>query len=92
MSKTIVVVGFGPGISTAVAERFGAEGFSLALVARNRDRLNAGVGALKEKGIAAAPFSADASDPVAIRGAIARARSLGDIRCLGAGRLAARAS
>ncbi len=29
MSKTIVVVGFGPGISTAVAERLGAAGFSI---------------------------------------------------------------
>ena len=29
MSKTIVVVGFGPGISTAVAEQFGAEGFAV---------------------------------------------------------------
>ena len=28
MSKTIVIVGFGPGNSTAVAERFGTEGFS----------------------------------------------------------------
>ena len=38
MSKTIVVVGFGPGISTAVADKFGAEGFSVALVARTLDR------------------------------------------------------
>ena len=38
MSKTIVVVGFGPGISTAVAEKFGAEGFSVGLVARNSTR------------------------------------------------------
>ncbi len=36
MSKTIVVVGFGPGVSTAVAEKFGAAGFSVALVGRNR--------------------------------------------------------
>lgn len=42
MSKTIVVVGFGPGISTAVAEKFGAEGFSIALIARNEKRLAAG--------------------------------------------------
>ena len=35
MSKTIVIVGFGTGISTAVAEKFGAEGFSVAIVARN---------------------------------------------------------
>ena len=82
MSKTIVVVGFGPGISSAVAERFGREGFSVALVARNRERLNAGVAALKDKGIAAAPFPSDASDPGAIRSAIAKARSLGDITAI----------
>ena len=44
MAKTIFVGGFGPGISTAVAERFGREGFSVALVARNQERLDAGVG------------------------------------------------
>jgi NADP-dependent 3-hydroxy acid dehydrogenase YdfG len=75
MSKTIVVVGFGPGISTAVAEKFGAEGFCVALVARNADRLAAGVQALKAKGVAAAAFSADAGDPAAIRAALGKARA-----------------
>ncbi len=73
MSKTIVIVGFGPGISTAVAEKFGAAGFSVALVARNEDRLAAGVEALKAKGIAAAAFPADAGDPAAIGAAIGKA-------------------
>jgi len=75
MSKTIVVVGFGPGISTAVAEKFGAAGFSVALVARNEERLAAGVAALKAKGIAAAAFPADAGDPAAIRAAFGKART-----------------
>jgi NADP-dependent 3-hydroxy acid dehydrogenase YdfG len=75
MSKTIIVVGFGPGISTAVAEKFGAEGFSVALVARNAERLAAGVQALQSKGVTAAAFVADAGDPAAIRGAIAKARA-----------------
>jgi NADP-dependent 3-hydroxy acid dehydrogenase YdfG len=83
MSKTIVVVGFGTGISTAIAEKFGAEGFSVALVARNAERLAAGVAALKAKGIAAASFTADASDPASIRAAIAKARAgLGPISVL----------
>jgi NAD(P)-dependent dehydrogenase (short-subunit alcohol dehydrogenase family) len=83
MSKVIVVVGFGPGISTAVAERFGAAGFSVALVARNQARLDAGVEALKAKGIAAVASAADAGDPVAIRAAIARVRAeLGPITAL----------
>jgi NAD(P)-dependent dehydrogenase (short-subunit alcohol dehydrogenase family) len=83
MSKTIVVVGYGPGISSAVAERFGQAGFSVALVARNRDRLEAGVSALKKKGIAAAAFPADAGDPAAIRTAFAKVRAeLSDITVL----------
>ncbi len=75
MSKTIVVVGFGPGISTAVAEKFGAAGYAVALVARNEERLAAGVAALKAKGIAAAAFPADAGDPASVRAALAKARA-----------------
>jgi short-subunit dehydrogenase len=75
MPKTIVVVGFGPGVSTAVAEKFGAEGFSVALVGRSEDRLAAGAQALKAKGINAIAVPADAADAVSIRGAIAKART-----------------
>ncbi len=74
MSKTIVIVGFGPGISTAMADRFGAEGFSVALLARNQSRLDAGVEALKAKGVTATAFTADAADPASIRAAIGKAR------------------
>jgi NADP-dependent 3-hydroxy acid dehydrogenase YdfG len=83
MSKTIVVVGFGTGISAAVAEKFGREGFSVALVARSMERLEAGVTALKANGIAATAVPADASDPASIRGAIAKARTaLGPITAI----------
>ncbi len=75
MAKTILVVGFGPGISSAVAEKFGSSGFSVALVARNEDKLAAGVKELKAKGIEAAAFAADASDPASIRAAVAKARA-----------------
>jgi short-subunit dehydrogenase len=66
MSKTLLVAGFGPGISTAVAEKFGKEGFSIALVARSAERLQAGVQALQAKGIQAAAFPADLASPAAI--------------------------
>jgi len=83
MSKTIVVVGFGPGISSAVAEKFGAAGFSVALVARNQDRLASGVSALQARGITASAFPTDAGDPAAIREVIARARTqLGPVAVL----------
>jgi NADP-dependent 3-hydroxy acid dehydrogenase YdfG len=79
MAKTILVVGFGPGISTAVAEKFGTSGFSVALVGRSEERLSAGVKELRAKGIEAAAFAADAGDPAAVRAAIGKARVLGPI-------------
>jgi NADP-dependent 3-hydroxy acid dehydrogenase YdfG len=75
MSKTIVVVGFGPGISTGVAETFGAQGFNVALVGRTKERLDAGVAALRANGVKAAAFVADASDPAAMGAMIAEVRS-----------------
>ena len=75
MPKNIVVIGFGPGNATAMAEKFGAEGFSVGLVGRNEARLAAGVSALKARGIAASAFPADAADPVAIRAAISGLRA-----------------
>jgi NADP-dependent 3-hydroxy acid dehydrogenase YdfG len=75
MSKTIVIVGYGPGISTGVAETFGAQGFNVALVGRSQKRLDAGVAALAAKNITAAAFPADAGNPTAIKSAIAAARA-----------------
>ena len=81
--KTIIVCGYGPGISNAIAERFGREGFSVALVARNEERLAAGVKALRDKGIEAAAFPADLGDAAAIRGVVEKVRStLGPVTVL----------
>lgn len=75
MAKTIMIVGFGPGTATAVAEKFGAEGFNVAVVGRNQERLDAGVAALKAKGISAQGFPADAGDPASIQAAVRLVRS-----------------
>ncbi len=75
MGKTIIVGGFGTGISQAVAERFGAAGFALALVARGEDKLAAGVKALGAKGFKATAFPADLGDPGAVRAVVGRVRS-----------------
>jgi NADP-dependent 3-hydroxy acid dehydrogenase YdfG len=72
MNKTIVVCGYGPGISSAVAERFGAEGFQVALVARRADKLAAGVAALEAKGVRAAAFAANLGDPESAREVIGK--------------------
>ena len=83
MSKTIVVSGYGPGISNAVAERFGKEGFAVALVGRNGERLQAGVRSLAAKDVRAAAFPTDLSDPAAIESLISRVRAeLGPVTVL----------
>lgn len=83
MAKTIVVCGYGPGISTAVAQKFGAEGFSVALAARNAERLSAGVKALESKGVKAAAFPTDLGDPAAVRKLMGSARAaLGPVTVL----------
>ncbi|MFO7181597.1 MAG: SDR family NAD(P)-dependent oxidoreductase [Pseudomonadota bacterium] len=75
MSKAMIVCGYGPGISAAVAERFGAEGFSLALVARNAERLSNGVRALQAKGVKAVAFPTDLADPDAVRALVSNVRA-----------------
>jgi NADP-dependent 3-hydroxy acid dehydrogenase YdfG len=82
MSKTIVVCGHGPGISDAVAHRFGKEGFSVALVARNKERVAAAAVKLEQAGVKAKALPADLGDPDAVRGVVRAARELGPIACL----------
>ncbi|MEI9937839.1 MAG: SDR family NAD(P)-dependent oxidoreductase [Pseudomonadota bacterium] len=83
MAKTIIVAGYGPGISTAVAEKFGAEGFQVALVGRSADKLGSGVKALEAKGVKAAAFTAELGDPSAVADMVTRVRaSFGPISVL----------
>lgn len=74
MSKTIIVGGYGPGISNAVAEKFGAEGFAVALVARGADKVAHGEKALAAKGIRARGFTADLGKPDAVNAVVAKVR------------------
>ncbi len=58
-----------------MAEKFGAEGFAVALVARSAERLDAGVKALAAKGVKAVAVSADLSDPAAAAAIVTRANA-----------------
>ena len=83
MSKTIVICGYGPGISSAVANRFGRDGFQVALLARDQQRLAAGAAALEAQGIRAAAFRADLSREADIEGALEGVRAkLGPVTAL----------
>ncbi len=74
MSKTILVCGHGPGISHAVAQKFGAEGFSVALVARSADKLTAAAKALQAQGVKAEAFPTDLGDPAAVKALVGKVR------------------
>jgi short-subunit dehydrogenase len=51
MGKVIVIVGAGPGIGQAVAEKFGSNGFSVALISRRKQNLEKLTEELSAKGI-----------------------------------------
>ena len=74
MKRAIVVCGHGPGISDAVARRFGREGHPVAIVARNAERLAAAAEALAAVGVKAAAFPCDLDKPDAVR------KLIGDVR------------
>ncbi|MCX4247176.1 SDR family NAD(P)-dependent oxidoreductase [Paraliomyxa miuraensis] len=75
MARTIIVCGYGPGISSAVARKFGGEGFQVAIVARSAERLEAGVKALTDAGITAKAFPCDLGDVSAVQQLVADVRS-----------------
>ena len=78
--STIVVCGHGPGISDAVARRFAAGGFSVALVARNAERLGDAAKKLTGAGVKALAFPCDLGDANAVGRMIADVRgALGPI-------------
>ena len=83
MQKTIVVCGHGPGISQAVASKFGAEGFQVALAARTADKLKEAVDAFHARDVKAAAFPTDLSDPSAASDLVKRvSRQLGPVTAI----------
>ncbi|GIM94145.1 SDR family NAD(P)-dependent oxidoreductase [Paractinoplanes toevensis] len=72
--RTVVVFGAGVGLGAAVARRFGAAGYRVALVARDETRLGALVTELAADGIEAAAFPADLTRTAEIPGLIGRVR------------------
>ena len=64
--STLAIVGAGPGLGAAVARRFGAEGFSVALISRSQERADALAIQLAADGVQAQGFEADVRDPAAL--------------------------
>lgn len=75
MARTILVCGHGPGISDAVARKFGKEGFSVAIAARSAERLEAAAAKLNADGITAKAFPCNLADEAAVRALVRDARA-----------------
>ncbi|MFJ9908647.1 SDR family NAD(P)-dependent oxidoreductase [Streptomyces sp. NPDC101152] len=67
---SIAIVGAGPQLGLAIARTFGSKGFDVALVSRNRAKLEGLVEQLTADGITAAAFPADVLDRDALTQAL----------------------
>ncbi|MWJ25877.1 dehydrogenase [Clavibacter michiganensis subsp. michiganensis] len=80
---TIAIVGAGAGLGAAVARRFGAEGFALALISRSQERVDELARTLADEGITARGYAANVRDHVALAAALDRAaQELGPVEVL----------
>ena len=69
--KVMAIVGAGPGLGLSLARRFGREGHRVALVARDRARLEQHVAALGGEGVDAEAHPADVLDRPGLANALA---------------------
>lgn len=76
MSGAILIIGAGPGIGLAAAERFGREGWTVVLGARSPHALDAMVARLVGEGVDAHSLVVDATDAARVQAAVRNADRL----------------
>ena len=54
---TIAIIGAGPGLGAAVARKFGAEGFSIALISRDQAKLDELATQIQDGGLVARGYA-----------------------------------
>ena len=79
----IAVIGAGPGLGAAVARKFGREGFSVALISRNRAKFDGMAAELSAAGLTVGAYAADVRQPASLEAALGSAAvELGPITAL----------
>lgn len=68
--KTIVIVGAGPGLGLSLAKKFGQNGFKVAAISRNPEKLSLIIQELTKLNIEAKSFVADVADLPSLKNAI----------------------
>ncbi len=80
MAKVVVITGAGAGVGRATAEKFASEGYDVALLSRDPDRLERAATELRRHGVRALPIPTDVADADAVEAAADRTeRELGPI-------------
>jgi short-subunit dehydrogenase len=83
MKKTMLIIGMGQGLSMAIAEKFGKEGYAIGMISRSADKLAVFQTSLAEQDIESYYAVADVSDTHQMLQAIRLLRiSLGSIHVL----------
>jgi len=73
VTQSLVIVGAGPGLGAAMAQRFAAGGWAVGLVANRQEVLDNGAAALRPSGVAVGTALADVTDADSV------ARAFGEI-------------
>jgi NAD(P)-dependent dehydrogenase (short-subunit alcohol dehydrogenase family) len=83
MGKSIIIIGMGPGLSLGVAEKFGAEGFTIGMVSRSENKLQEFQRLLQSRGIQSIYEMADVANTDQLLAAVAKLQSkLGSVDVL----------
>ena len=71
-NKLAVIIGAGPGLGYGLAEKFGSEGFDIALVARTTSNLEELSSKLSKRGINVSSYEGDAGSETSMHDAMAK--------------------
>lgn len=72
--KTIVIIGAGPGLGLSLAKKFGKNGFRVAVISRNAEKLEKMVSELQKLNIESKFYAADVTDLSALQQALQAAK------------------